>query len=280
MIQLDLFQQKPLIQNVRNYEGNTLIIATWNVNSIRARINQVLDWLKVNNPDVLCMQEIKVDNNHFPYEEFRSLGYEQIIHGQKTYNGVAVLSKIPIKSYSKGFSNDHLDKGARLIVAELSHFNLITVYIPNAKSINDVSFNYKIEWLNGLKKLINKIFLKNENLIVCGDFNVAPFENDVDNPNYYLYDSFIHEKVRTEYFGILRQGLVDDFHLRNKSGGNYTWWDYRGNAFEQNRGMRIDHILVSNNLKRFIKKTQIDKTARSYLKSSDHAPVMLEISIG
>ena len=284
MRQLELFPKianKEVGKNKREKraEKNSILLITWNVNSVRARQVQVYNWIEENEPEIICLQEIKVDDDNFPYNDFIHLGYKPIVYGQKSYNGVAILTKLPVKSQLKGFENNYFNKDARIIHANMIHFHLITVYVPNAKNISDESFNYKLKWLGELYNLVNKRFTPNDRLIICGDFNVAPNQLDVDDPRFYLYETFIHKDVRYEFNKLLNWGLVDSFHLRNPSSGNYTWWDYRGDAFHKNKGMRIDHILVSTNLKNSISSITIDKNTRSASNPSDHAPVVAELTL-
>ncbi len=282
MKQLDLFsepEKDKVTPQKDDKPKKTLIIASWNVNSVRSRLNLILEWMKENKPDLLCLQEIKVQDDKFPYNEFMDLGYNSVVYGQKAYNGVAMLSAIPINKVTRGFAHEQNKKEARILTADLCFLQLITVYVPNAKSINDYSFKYKINWLNNLYNFINEKYSKDEPIIICGDFNVAPSSNDLDDPSFPLYQTFIHSAVRKEFSRILNWGLNDSFRLMHSSAGNYTWWDYRRKAFEENKGMRIDHILISDNLKQSLKRILIDKDARAKYKPSDHAPIIAEISL-
>jgi exodeoxyribonuclease-3 len=284
MKQLDLFsepKEKHIYTDRKVNDGKkkSVLVASWNVNSIRSRINLVTEWIKSNEPDILCLQEIKVEDEKFPYFSFQKMGYSCIVYGQKTYNGVAIISKDRAINVKK---DSLIDKGkieARIIRSQVFGIHIITVYVPNAKGLNDVTYDNKIKWLSKLHELINNSYTNNDHLVVCGDFNVAPNSIDTDNPSYSLYQTFIHPAVINQFNKIINWGLTDSFRLVNTESGHYTWWDYRGRSFEQNRGMRIDHILVSNNYRELILRAEIDKNTRATLKPSDHAPILVELSL-
>ena len=284
MVQLDLFSQldRGLEQGGHAEVGRstTLTIATWNVNSIRARLDLVLDWIRKRQPDVLCLQEIKVEDKGFPYEPFQREGYNAVVFGQKRYNGVAILSRLPMSSVKKGFCDDEGTEDRRVVSVYIGNLRIVSVYAPNAQEVRHESFERKVRWLERLCMYIEATHSRNEPLIVCGDFNVAPERRDVDDPQNELYETFVDWRVRKEFSRIMQWGLRDVLRSQQGGPGLFTWWDYRGNAFQQNRGMRIDHILASSELERRATGVLIDREARGAQKPSDHAPVIATFMLG
>ena len=251
-------------------------IATWNVNSIRARIDNIKKYLKLSSPDILLLQEIKTEEINYPFKEIDALGYTSYVSGQKSYNGVSILSKLKLKSINKILPGDKI-KQARYISGELKYkdknIEIINIYVPNGNPVDTDKYDYKLNWLEIFIKDIENKIKKNSSLIIAGDFNIIPEENDVYAPEKYLDDALFKIEVRKKYRTILNLGFQDMFRKFDKKDGNYTFWDYQKNSWNKNNGLRIDHILASNNLVDMIKKIEIKKKIRSQTKPSDHVPV-------
>jgi len=264
-----------------------LLIATWNVNSVRTRLSQITDWINDINPDILCLQETKVIDEAFPAYHFEKLGYEVIIHGQKSYNGVAIISKFKIENVTKGFTQNNkllnnsieLNDQKRLISADINGLKIINVYVPNGSSIDSDKFEYKIEWLNHLSKLLDEK-LKDEDLVCfMGDFNIAPREIDIHSPQRYEGGIMASKIEREALNNVLKGRFIDSFRIFEKNTGHFSWWDYRNNAYELNKGWRIDHIYISKNLQSKLKSCVIERNQRENLQPSDHAPVLINLEI-
>ncbi len=256
-------------------------IISWNVNSVRARITNILDYIKQSDPDILLLQEIKTPDESFPYDEFKNIGYNSYVYGQKSYNGVAIISKVNIKNIDKNFINDEL-KHSRIITGEIEFkkkkIELINIYVPNGNPIETEKYEYKKRWL---KKFISKIknkFSKNSNLIIAGDFNIIPEEIDVYDFKRYENDALGKLEIRKKFRELINIGFNDVYRLRNKDKQEFTFWDYFAGSWEKNYGMRIDHFLLSNNLIEFIKSININTKPRSKIKPSDHTPIELQIN--
>jgi len=264
-----------------------LLIATWNVNSIRTRLSQIIDWINQVNPDVLCLQETKVVDNSFPIEPFEKLGYSVEVYGQKSYNGVAIISKIKAENVKKGFygfnnSNQNIEiflDQKRLISAFINGIKVINVYVPNGSSLESNKFEYKINWLNHLASLLDEHEKKGELICLMGDFNVAPSNLDIHDPNKYEGGIMASELERNALNNVLKERLIDSFRIFEKNTGHWSWWDYRNNAYELNKGWRIDHIYISKELSSKLKSCVIDSSPRENLRPSDHAPVMIELDL-
>ena len=256
-------------------------IVSWNVNSVRARINNILDYIKGSKPDIIFLQEIKTLEENFPSEEFVKLGYECFVYGQKSYNGVAILSKIKISNVQKGYIKDHLNQ-SRIISGEIKlkkkNIVLINVYVPNGNPVDTPKYNYKKDWLINFNSDINKKITKKINLIIAGDFNVIPEQLDVYDFKRYENDALGRLEIRKKFRELLNLGLVDVYRLKNKDKIEYTFWDYFAGSWQKNHGMRIDHFLLSNGLIENITSIKIDKKPRSKLKPSDHTPIELIIN--
>jgi exodeoxyribonuclease III len=255
-------------------------IISWNVNSVRARINNILDYIKTEKPDVLFLQEIKTENINFPSDEFKKLGYESYLFGQKSYNGVAFLSKIKIDKIKLDFINDDL-KQSRIICGDIKInqkiVKLINIYVPNGNPIDTDKYKYKINWLNKFLKSIKKTLSDNKNIIIAGDFNVIPEEIDVHDHTSYLNDALFKIEIRKIFRELLNYGFKDVYRLLKKNKQEYTFWDYMAGSWQKNYGMRIDHFLVSNNLLENIQSIEINKKPRSKTKPSDHTPIEIKI---
>ncbi len=256
-------------------------ISSWNVNSVRARISNIVDYIKYSKPEVLMLQEIKTEEINFPFNEFKNLGYESHVFGQKSYNGVAFLTKISINNINMKFINDKKNQ-SRIIVGDIDYkskiFKLINIYVPNGNPIGTDKYEYKKDWYNSFIKKIKKALIENKNIIIGGDFNIIPEEIDVYNYKEYENDALFKLEIRKKFRELINIGFNDIYRYFNKNKKEYTFWDYMSGAWQKNNGMRIDHFLVSNNLLSSIKSINIDKKPRSKIKPSDHTPIELEIN--
>ena len=256
-------------------------IISWNVNSVRARIKNILEYVKDENPDILMLQEIKTQEENFPYEEFKSLGYTSHVFGQKSYNGVAIISKTQVKNVNKNFFNDDL-KQSRIITGEISikkkKIELINIYVPNGNPVDTEKYIYKKDWLKKFIKNVKNKLSKNSNLLIAGDFNIIPEEIDVYDFKRYEKDALGRLEIRKKFRELLNLGLKDVYRLRNKIKQEFTFWDYFAGSWQKNYGMRIDHFLLSDNLVENITSIKINKKPRSKVKPSDHTPIELIIN--
>ena len=264
-----------------------MLIATWNVNSIRTRLPQVIDWINQVNPDILCLQETKVIDESFPVEPFEKLGYSVEVYGQKSYNGVAIISRINPENVKKGFYHCEdseqnfeifLDQ-KRLISADIDGIKIINVYVPNGSSLESDKFEYKINWLNCLASFLEEQEKKGELICLLGDFNIAPSNLDIHDPKKYKGGIMASEIERNALNNVLKGRLIDSFRIFEKNTGHWSWWDYRNNAFELNKGWRIDHIYISKELSSKLKSCVIDSLPRTNARPSDHAPVMINLDL-
>ena len=255
-------------------------IVSWNVNSVRARINNVIEYLKINKPDILMLQEIKTEEKNYPYDDIKACGYDSYVFGQKSYNGVAILTKINLKNIKKDFIKDK-KKQARTINCKVKNkstlIDLVNIYIPNGNPIDTDKYLYKKNWLDSFYKSIKQLLKDNKNIIICGDFNVIPDEIDVYDPTKYQNDALFKLEIRKKFFELLNLGFIDVYRHINKKKQEYTFWDYMYGSWQKNRGLRIDHFLVSTNLINKIRDININKSPRSKVKPSDHTPIELEI---
>ena len=264
-----------------------MLIATWNVNSIRTRLTQVIDWIQEVNPDILCLQETKVMDDSFPVEPFEKLGYSVEVYGQKSYNGVAIISKIKAENVRKGFHGfsdadqniEIFQDQKRLISADINGIKIINVYVPNGSSLESSKFKYKINWLSYLASCLDEQEKKGELICLLGDFNVAPSNFDIHDPNKYEGGIMASEIERNALKNVLKERLIDSFRIFEKNTGHWSWWDYRNNAYELNKGWRIDHIYISKELSSKLKSCVIDCSPRGNLRPSDHAPVMIDLNL-
>ena len=256
-------------------------IISWNVNSVRARIDNITNYIKDNKPDILLLQEIKTQDENFPYENFENIGYNSYIFGQKSYNGVAIISKLPIKSISKDFIKDE-KKQARVINGEIQlkkkKIEIINIYVPNGNPIDTEKYEYKKNWLKKFIAQVKKKILSGSNIIIAGDFNIIPEEIDVYDFKRYENDALGKLEIRKKFRELLNIGFVDVYRIKNKKKQEYTFWDYFAGSWQKNYGMRIDHFLLSNNLIENISSININKKPRSKLKPSDHTPIELIIN--
>jgi len=249
-------------------------IATWNVNSIRIRLPRLLLWLERTQPDVACLQETKVTDDIFPTAELEALGYRCTISGQKTYNGVAVLSKIQCVDATLGLPNDGPDADRRLISANIGGIRVIDVYAPNGQAVGSEKYVYKLDWYKRLRAYLDASFSPDIDLLICGDFNVAPEDRDVWDPKKWRGQTLFSEPEKEALQNLMAWGLTDALRIHNQEPGLYTWWDYRAGAFHRGWGLRIDHMLVSKSLAARCKSVEIERNERKGEKPSDHAPVV------
>jgi exodeoxyribonuclease-3 len=258
-------------------------IASWNVNSIRARRERLLRWLSAQQPDVLCLQEIKVTEADFPSAELLALGYHAAVSGQKTYNGVAVLARGEPAEVERGLGDGLEDPQARLLAARVpaprgEAVRVVSVYAPNGQEVGSDKWAYKLEWLRRLRAWLDRRARPSEPLVLCGDFNVAPEARDVHDPAAWEPTVLFHPEARAALEQVRAWGLADTLRLHRQEGGLYSWWDYRMLAFPKNQGLRIDLILASEPLARLCTAASIDRQERKGPQPSDHAPVVAEFS--
>lgn len=253
-------------------------LASWNVNSIRARCDRVVEWLDQYRPDVLCLQETKVPDHEFPAETFQRLGYEIARAGQRTYNGVAILSRHPIEDVEIGLFGCGPDDDKRLIAGRIAGIQVLSAYVPNGKRLDSPSFREKLLWLEKLRDTLDRRYRPDEPLLLCGDFNVARDERDVFDVERMRGQLFFTEEEHAALEHVLAFGLVDAFRLFESGGQHYSWWDYRAGAFRRNRGLRIDYAFVTQPLAQRLTGCWMDREARAKDKPSDHVPVVLELT--
>ena len=252
-------------------------IATWNVNSLNVRLPHVLDWLAANKPDALCLQETKQEDSKFPYEALKEAGYNAVHNGQKTYNGVAILSPHPIENVQLDIPN-FADEQKRLIAASIKDVRVVCVYIPNGQSVGSDKYAYKLNWLQAFTPWLQSELSTHPKLALLGDYNIAPEDIDCHDPAAWQGQVLVSEPEREAFRKIAKLGLTDSFRLFEKSEGQFSWWDYRMAGFRRNLGMRIDHILISPSLVTLAKTSYIDKAPRKLERPSDHTPVVLELN--
>ena len=247
-------------------------LATWNVNSIRARRERTLDWLRATEPDVLCLQETKVTDDDFPADDFRALGYEAAIYGQRTYNGVAILSRSPLEDVARGFAGDD-DEQARFVAATTAGIRVLSAYFPNGQSLGSEKYAYKLDWMRRLEAHIEGELARHPELALCGDFNVAPADLDVYDPAKWADTVLCHPEVREALERVRAHGLTDLPRQLHPDLPLFSWWDYRQLAFPKGRGLRIDHVFVTEPLAARATGAGVDRNARKGKQPSDHAPV-------
>ena len=252
-------------------------LATWNVNSLAVRLPQLLDWLAAHQPDALCLQETKLTDDKFPHAEIAAAGYQSQWFGQKTYNGVALISKSPATDVVRNIPG-HDDHQARVIAATVDGVRIIGVYIPNGQSVESEKFPYKLAWLGALRRWVEAECAVHPQLALLGDYNIAPEDRDVYDPVTWAGQVLCTPEERAHFKGLLALGLHDSFRLFEQPPKSWSWWDYRNLAFRKNQGLRIDHILVSAALKPRVQSCVIDKPTRKNERPSDHAPVIVELS--
>jgi exodeoxyribonuclease-3 len=253
-------------------------IASWNVNSLKIRLEQVLTWLESNPIDILAVQETKLLDENFPLDIFKEKGYDLVISGQKTYNGVAIISKSPILEVIKDIPN-LVDPQRRILAASIGNLRVINLYVPNGAAVNSDKYHYKLDWLQKVSSFIKEQLKIYRKLIVLGDFNIAPEDKDVHDPQVWENQVMVSPAEREAFSVLLDLGLKDSFRLFSQEGNAYTWWDYRAGKFRRNHGLRIDHILLSNELSQDCITSEIDIEPRRSERPSDHAPIWIALNI-
>jgi exodeoxyribonuclease-3 len=253
-------------------------IATWNLNSVRAREARLLAWLAAKQPDVLCLQELKAADEDFPAAAVEALGYQAVVYGQRTYNGVAILSRGPLVEVEKGFRDGDEDAQARLISARAGEIRVVCAYFPNGAEVGSEKFAYKLRWMERMHHYLERWLKRDESAVLCGDFNVAPEDRDVARPEEWKESVLCHPEARAALARISGLGLVDLFRRHHSEGGYYSWWDYRMLGFPKNNGLRIDHILATEPLAARCSEAEIDRNERKGKQPSDHAPVVATFS--
>ncbi|GAB4216154.1 MAG: exodeoxyribonuclease III [Synechococcales cyanobacterium] len=253
-----------------------MLIATWNVNSIRSRLTHVQDWLQQQQPDVLCLQETKVVDSDFPVATFAPLGYYCHIYGQKSYNGVAILTRDSGSNLGRGFGDPPWDEQKRLIHIDIQGLRIVNVYVPNGSEVGSDKYAYKLAWLQHLHAYLHPLMASP--LLICGDFNIGPDHRDLPDAKY-TGQIMASEAERQALQNLISLGLHDAFRHFTPEPGHYSWWDYRAASFRRNHGWRIDHIYLNDLALPWAKRCWIDPAPRRLEKPSDHTPVIVEIGI-
>jgi exodeoxyribonuclease-3 len=254
-----------------------LRLATWNVNSLAARLPRIEEWIDYARPDVLCLQETKLADAAFPTSTFESLGYESAHHGDGRWNGVAILSRVGLSEVTSGLGSDDDEQGSRLVAAVCGGVRVHSVYVPNGRSLDSEQYTAKLNWLARLRTVLEETADPKKAVAVCGDFNVAPDDRDVWDVAAYEGSTHVSAPEREALARLEGWGLVDAFRRLYPEGGLFTWWDYRAGNFHKHKGMRIDLILVTETLARATSYALIDRNARKGQKPSDHSPVFIDV---
>lgn len=254
-----------------------LSLATWNVNSVNARLPNVLAWIKKHKPDVLLLQELKATEDKFPMLEFTSLGYEAAVFGQKAWNGVAILSKHKIKDIKTGLPGDDSDEQARYIEATVEGIRIASLYAPNGNPVDSEKYAYKLKWMDRLHAHSKKQMADELPLVLGGDFNIIPEDKDCHDPKLWAEDALFLPESRRKFRALLNLGLTDAFRINNDKAHQYSFWDYQGGAWHKNAGIRIDHFLLSPQAADLLESCTIDSNPRGEDNASDHVPVLLKL---
>ncbi len=253
-------------------------IASWNVNSLKVRMPHLTDWLAAARPDVVGLQEIKLVDEAYPREEIGALGYHSLVSGQKTYNGVALLSREPAQDAVRDIPGLE-DPQRRVLAATVGDVRIINLYVVNGQAVGSEKFTYKLGWLAALRDWLSDEIAQHPKLVVMGDFNIAPDDRDVHDPALWYESVLCSTPERSALGELTKLGLVDSFRLKNSEGGLYSWWDYRQAGFRRNLGLRIDLVLVSPALVDSVIAVGIDREPRTWDRPSDHAPVWVELGV-
>lgn len=260
-----------------------ITIAAWNVNSIKARLSHTLDWARETAPDVLCLQELKCEDDAFPREAFEDLGYNVQTHGQKTYNGVAILSKFPMEDVRRGLPGDDADEQARYLEAVIAApgrpVRVASIYAPNGNPAPGPKYDYKLAWLDRLARHVRELLQHEEILALAGDYNIIPTADDVHDAAAWADDALFLLQSRAKYRALLNLGLTPAFEQADGRAHQYSFWDYQAGAWRRNAGIRIDHILLSPEAADRLKTFVIDRDERAKEKPSDHVPVMVTLEL-
>lgn len=259
-------------------------IATWNVNSVKQRIDNLLAWLAERRPDIVCLQETKCIDEAFPRAQLEDLGYNLALHGQKAFNGVAILSKFRFDEVTSRLPGDDGDDHARFIEASVSTdhgaMKIASIYLPNGNPVSSDKYSYKIKWMNRLFQYVDERLKLEEEIILCGDYNVIPAPADVYDPSSWLDDALYRPQTREKFHALTHLGLTDAVRATTDAPATYTYWDYQAGAWQRNKGLRIDHILLSPPAADRLLTAGIDKHVRGWEKPSDHVPVYVDLDIG
>jgi exodeoxyribonuclease-3 len=251
-------------------------IATWNVNSLNVRLPHVLEWLHLHQPDALCLQELKMEDAKFPEDDIRAAGYHAAFLGQKTYNGVAILSRTPATDVVHNIPG-HADEQKRVIAATVGDVRIVCAYVPNGQSVGSEKYEYKLNWLQAFRHWLQEEAARSPRLAVLGDYNIAPEDRDVHDPKAWEGQVLVSDPERAAFRELVSLGLADSFRLFDQPEKSFTWWDYRMNGFKRNLGLRIDHILLSPELATRCVSCVVDLEPRKLERPSDHAPVWCEL---
>ncbi len=256
-----------------------MIIASWNINSIKARLPRVLEWLEETSPDVVLLQELKGIEDNFPTKELSELGYNVAVNGQKTWNGVAIISKHPIKDVVKGLDGDPSDEQSRYIEATINGVRIASIYLPNGNPVDTEKYPYKLKWMDRLYARAEKLLKTDAPIVLGGDYNIIPNAEDCYDISGWKDDALYKLDSRKKFRALLNLGLTDAFRINNKQADQYTFWDYQAGAWPKNNGLRIDHLLLSSQATDLLEKCWIDSTPRSKEKASDHTPILIKLNI-
>ncbi|MDO8874959.1 MAG: exodeoxyribonuclease III [Pseudolabrys sp.] len=258
-------------------------IATWNVNSVRQRLDSLQAWLKERDPDIVCLQEIKCQDDAFPREPLEAMGYNVAVHGQKTFNGVALLSKLPFEEVAPGLIGDEADVQARFLEALVSTksgvVRVVSLYLPNGNPAPGDKYDYKLKWMDRLTAFARERMKLEEPLVLAGDYNVIPAAADARRPEAWVNDALFLPKTREKFRSLLNLGLTDAIRATTDDAGLYSFWDYQAGSWQKNDGIRIDHLLLSPQAADRLVDAGIDKHMRSWDKPSDHVPVWADLNI-
>lgn len=258
-------------------------IATWNINGVRARLDGAVAWVRDAAPDVLCFQEIKCEDKAFPREAFEDLGYNVETHGQKGFNGVALLSKLPFDEVSRGLPGDDDDVQARFIEGVFSvdgrAIRVASIYLPNGNPVGSDKFDYKYRWMDRLEARAAALLDAEETFVLAGDYNVIPEPEDARHPDNWVGDALFQPETRARFRRLINLGLTEAFRACTAEPGHYSFWDYQAGAWQRNNGIRIDHLLLSPPAADRLKSAMIDKRTRGWEKPSDHVPVVIELDV-
>jgi exodeoxyribonuclease-3 len=251
-------------------------IASWNINSLRKRQDRMFAWLEATNPDIVCLQETKCPDEQFPALALQAAGYHSVYHGEKSYNGVAILAKIQLREVRPSLCDDVVDPQARVIAATIGHLRVFSIYAPNGQAVSSPAYEYKLQWYRRFRDYLAKE--KSADVLVCGDFNVAPEDVDVYDAQLWRGAIMASDGERAAFWELCRLGLHDTLRIHHREGGLFSWWDYQMRGFEKNRGLRIDAVLASESLARNCIASGIDRDMRDGKDPSDHAPVWAEFT--
>lgn len=258
-------------------------VATWNINSVRLRLDNVLRWLTEAAPDIVCLQELKCQTDQFPKQAFEDAGYNCAVHGQKSWNGVAILSRFPIEDTHTDLPGDSADEQSRYIEALVSTKNgvlrVASLYLPNGNPVGSEKYPYKLAWMDRLIAHARERLLLEEPFVLAGDYNVIPSGEDVTNPAGWVEDALFRIETRQKFYTLLNLGFTDALRATTDQAGLYSFWDYQAGAWQKNNGLRIDHLLLSPQAANLLTGARIDKYVRAWEKPSDHVPVMADLEI-